>query len=486
MNTYKTVSEAHDALDRGELTVEKWVGQTIARAQKSELNAFLHFPTERALEKAREADRTQALNGGKVPRQKFPLFGIPLAVKDNLTVENVRTTCASRVLDNYIPPYTATAVARLESAGAICFAKTNLDEFAMGGSNENSAYGAVIHPTHSDRIPGGSSGGSAAAVGGGFCIAALGSDTGGSIRLPASYCGIVGLKPSYGRISRYGLVAFASSLDQVGPLTTSVEDSALLLDLMSGHDPMDSTSARLPATRTLAALKQQWSWKGLSVGVPRQFYEPGIQNEVRVSIQAVLDQIMQDGGKIIPVDLPHVKHAVAVYYLIAVSEASSNLSRFDGVRFGVRPPQATEANDLKSFYKSVRSQFGPEVKRRILLGTFALSAGYVDQYFHRAAQVRRLIQQDLTKAFESVDLILGPVSTTTAFRRGEKSHNPLSMYLNDLFTIPANLAGLPGMSVPCGHDAEGLPIGLQIMAPIFEEEKLLRAANWVEKRGYPA
>jgi aspartyl-tRNA(Asn)/glutamyl-tRNA(Gln) amidotransferase subunit A len=483
MKNYNTVAEIHDAFDRGEFSVVQWTQKTLEAAKTSQLNAYLHLDFDRALDQAKKADQLLASGQGRVPRTEFPLFGIPLAIKDNMAVRGQLTTCASKILEGYRAPYTATAVERLVSAGAICFGKTNLDEFAMGGSNENSAFGSVVHPTHSDRVPGGSSGGSAAAVGAGHCVAALGSDTGGSIRLPASYCGIVGLKPTYGRISRYGLVAFASSLDQIGPMTRTVEDAALLLDLMSGQDAADSTTAPLPATQAREALKKPWSWAGVRVGVPKEFYEPGMQPEVKEKIQAVLDEAVRAGAQVVSLNLEHLKHSVAVYYLVAVSEASSNLSRFDGVRFGVRPPSAMDAADLKTFYKKVRAQFGPEVKRRILLGTFALSAGYSDQYFQRAAQVRRLIQQDLLQALKEVDLILGPVSTTTAFRLGEKNQDPLQMYLNDLFTIPANLAGLPGLSVPCGKDQSGLPIGIQLMAGHFEEEKLLRAAQWIEQLG---
>ena len=476
----KTIQQLHDAFDRKEFSVEEWTRATLKKAQESRLNAFLHFPESRALQQAREADQKIQAAGGKVPREQFPLLGVPVAIKDNLVIEGERTTCGSKILENYIPPYTATSVSRLEQAGAISFSKTNLDEFAMGGSNENSAFGPVLHPTHPDRVPGGSSGGSAAAVGADLCVASLGSDTGGSIRLPANYCGVVGLKPTYGRISRSGLVAFASSLDQVGPFAHSVEDVATLMDVMSGWDPLDSTSARMDSTNTRHSLQSDWSWKGLKIGVPKEFFQPGLQSDVEQTLQKVLKEAEKQGAQLVSVSLPHVQHSVAVYYLVAVSEASSNLSRFDGVRFGVRPPEARDAGDLHTFYRKVRSRFGAEVKRRIVLGTFALSAGYADQYFSRAAQVRRLIQNDFIQAFQSVDLILSPVSTGTAYRLGSKTQNPLEMYLNDLFTIPANLAGIPAVSVPCGKDSEGLSIGAQWMAPAFQEDRLLGAAKWVE------
>jgi aspartyl-tRNA(Asn)/glutamyl-tRNA(Gln) amidotransferase subunit A len=474
----RTIRAAHDAFDSKALSAVELTREFLSAVASSSHNAFLTVTQERALEQAVIADQRIAAHGGRVPREQFPLLGIPLAIKDNLVIEGVRTTCASKILENYVPPYTSTAVARLEAKGAITLGKANLDEFAMGGSNENSAFGAVSHPTHSDRVPGGSSGGSAAAVGAGLCIGSLGSDTGGSIRLPASYCGVVGLKPTYGRISRYGLVAFASTLDQIGPLTTSVDDARILYEAMAGHDPLDSTSAPasvIPADAPPKALNQ------LRIGVPAEYFEKGgLEKGVEKSLQESLKWFESQGAKLVPVSLPHTKFAVAVYYVVAVSEASSNLSRYDGVRFGVRPPSTAEASDLDSFYRKVRAQFGPEVKRRIILGTFALSAGYADEYYNRACRVRRLIQRDFDQAFTQVDLIAGPVSTSTAYKIGEKSADPLSMYLNDIFTIPANLAGIPALSVPCGQ-SEGLPVGLHLMAPRFGEARLLAAAAAFEK-----
>jgi aspartyl-tRNA(Asn)/glutamyl-tRNA(Gln) amidotransferase subunit A len=474
-----TITQLHDAFDRKELSSEKLTRVYLDTARASKINAYLHFCEERAFKQASVADAIIAREG-RVPRDKFPLLGIPLAYKDNLVVDGVRTTCGSKVLENYIPPYTATAVQRLEAAGAIALGKTNCDEFSMGGSNENSAFGPVMHPTHPDRVPGGSSGGSAAAVGARLCAASLGSDTGGSIRLPASYCGVVGVKPTYGRISRSGLVAFASTLDQIGPLTRSVEDAAVLLDVMTGHDPLDSTSARRGPTRCREAVKSAPDWSKLRIGYAKEWFEELSQFDVHKPIWDALDWFKSKGAQVSEVSLPHASYAVATYYIIAVSEASSNLSRFDGVRFGVRPREAMEAGDLASFYQKVRAGFGAEVKRRIVLGTFALSSGYADAYYKRACQVRRLIKQDFDHAFKQVDLIAGPVSVSTAYKLGEKSNDPLSMYLNDTYTVSANLAGLPALSVPCG-DLFGLPVGLHLMAPQFQEEALLQAAHAFEK-----
>ncbi len=479
-----TIREIHDAYDRKTISATELTRGYLARAQADKLGAFLSVTEKRALAQAKRADEILAAKG-RVPREEFPLLGIPIALKDALTVEGERTTAGSKILENYIPPYTATSVARLEAAGVITLGKTNLDEFAMGGSNENSAYGPVKHPTHPDRVPGGSSGGSAAAVKAGLCVAALGSDTGGSIRLPASYCGIVGMKPTYGTVSRYGLIAFASSFDQIGPMSNTVEDSARLLSVMGGHDPADSTS--MPAKFQpdfLAPFRgagQEPDWKSLRVGVPEEYFGAGLTPEVEKATREALKWFESKGAKLVPLKLPHTKYSVAVYYLLAVSEASSNLSRFDGVRFGVRPPEADGASDLANFYSHTRALFGAEVKRRILLGTFALSSGYYDAYFKRAGQVRRLIQRDFSEAFSKVDVIAGPVSTSPAFRLGEKIGDPLQMYLNDLLTIPVNLAGLPALSIPCGESSERLPIGLQLIGPAFSDAKLLSVAHGFER-----
>lgn len=477
---FSTLSSLHDAFDAGKTRPSEIVKGYLDRIRKSDHNAFLTLCEERATAQAREADAVLAKEK-KTPRNRLPLFGLPLGVKDVLTMEGVRTTCASKILDNYVPPYTGTAMLRLEQSGAIPLGKLNMDEFAMGSSNENSAYGAVKHPTHSGRVPGGSSGASATAVKAGLCHASLGTDTGGSIRLPASFCGIVGLKPTYGRISRYGLVAFASSLDQIGPMTHSVEDAAALLQVMAGHDPMDSTSSLKPVGQYLQAVRSPCDWKGLRVGVPSEYFGEGLAADVRKTIESAIKLMEKKGAKIVPVQLKHTKYAVSTYYIVAASEASSNLSRFDGVRFGVRPKEAWEAPDPASFYKKVRGLFGPEVKRRIILGTFALSSGYYDAYYQRACQVRRLIKQDFDAAFQAVDLIVGPVAPTTAFKIGEKTADPLQAYLMDILTIPASLSGLPGLSLPCGAGDGGLPIGLQMLAPHFQEERLLNVASALEK-----
>jgi aspartyl-tRNA(Asn)/glutamyl-tRNA(Gln) amidotransferase subunit A len=480
MEKIKTIREIHDAFDSKTLSPVELAHEKLAAAKTDGGNAFLTLCEERAIAQAKAAAALLERDG-RVARDKMPLLGIPIGIKDNLTIDGVRTTCASKILENYVPPYTATAVARLEAAGAVVIGKTNLDEFAMGSSTENSAFGPVRHPTHPDHVAGGSSGGSGAAVRAGLCVAALGSDTGGSIRLPASYCGIVGVKPTYGRVSRFGLVAFASSLDQIGPMTSSVEDSAILLDVMSGNDPHDSTSVLDGRTEIVKALGESLDWARLRVGIPQEYFAGGLSVGVEKAIQDSLRWFEERGAKLVPISLPHTRYAVAVYYIVAVSEASSNLARYDGVRFGVRPHEASQAGDLLSFYKKVRANFGPEIKRRIILGTFALSSGYQDAYYRRACQVRRLIKQDFDQAFEKVDLIAGPVAPTTAFKLGEKVSDPLQMYLTDIFTIPANLAGLPAMSLPCGEDAEGLPVGLHLIAPHFGECRMFSIANAFEK-----
>ncbi len=476
-----TVREIHDAFDSGQLSPVALTQGYLEVAQKSHHNAFLTFCEKRALAQAKVAERLIA-HEGQVPREKFPLLGIPLGIKDVLTIDGVRTTCASKMLENYVPPYTATVVARLEAAGAVILGKTNMDEFAMGGSNENSAFGPVLHPTHSDRVPGGSSGGSATAVRAGLCVAALGSDTGGSVRLPASFCGIVGMKPTYGRLSRYGLIAFASSLDQVGPMTQTVEDAARLFEVMAGHDPLDSTSSLRSKENFVRTCLTVPDWSRIKIGVPNEYFVSGLAPNVEKSVRTALQWFESQGAKLVPISLPHTSYAVAVYYMVAVSEASSNLARYDGVRYGARPSLASETGDLATFYERVRANFGSEVKRRIILGTFALSSGYYDAYYRRACQVRRLIQQDFDEAFKTVDFIASPVSPTTAFRLGEKSQDPLKMYLNDIFTIPVNLAGLPALSVPCGEDSEKLPIGLHLIAPAFQEGRLLCLAHAFERR----
>ncbi len=480
MTTFNKISEIHDAFDAKKLSSTELTQDYFKKIKASQHNAYLALCEDRALKQAKDADSAIA-KSGKVPRDQFPLLGIPLGIKDLLTMDGVRTTSASKMLENYIPPYTATSVERLENAGAVSLGKLNMDEFAMGGSNENSAFGIVQHPTHAGYVPGGSSGGSATAVGADLCVAALGSDTGGSIRLPASYCGIVGLKPSYGRISRYGLIAFSSSLDQIGPMTKSVEDSALLLQVMAGHDPKDSTSSPKPTENFLAQTQKEPDWKSLRIGIPKEYWVQGMSPEVEASVRESLKFFEKKGAKLVDVTLPHTQYAVSVYYIVAVSEASSNLARIDGVRFGVRPPSADQVEDIADFYKKIRANFGPEVKRRIILGTFALSSGYYDAYFNKACQVRRLMKNDFDAAFNNCDMIAAPVSPSTAFKVGEKASDPLKMYLNDILTIPANLVGLPGLSVPCGKDSKGLPIGMQLIGPQWQDARILSVANAFEK-----
>lgn len=478
-----TIQEIHNAFDACKTTPLELTKQYLNQISTSKHNAFITVCSDRALKQAEVLTvDLKSKHGGKTPRASMPLFGIPLGIKDVLTMDGVRTTCASKMLDNYIPPYTATAVIKLEKAGAISLGKMNMDEFAMGSSNENSSYGPVLHPTHPDRVPGGSSGGSGAAVAANLCAAALGTDTGGSIRLPASFCGIVGMKPTYGRISRYGQIAFASSLDQIGPMTKSVEDAALLCQVMAGMDPLDSTSADVKVENWPQTVRDTRveSAKGLRVGVPKEYFIDGIDAEVKSAIEGMIQKLKTQGAEIVPVSLPHTEYAVATYYVIAVSEASSNLSRYDGVRFGFRPPEAMSAGNLVDFYKKVRANFGAEVKRRIILGTFALSSGYYDAYYRKAGQVRRLMRNDFENAFKQVDVIVSPVSPTTAFKLGEKAKDPLKMYLTDIFTIPASMAGLPAMSVPVGKDQQGLSVGMHMIAPRFHETALFKVGRIVE------
>ncbi len=434
------------------------------------LDAFLHVLEERALEQARAVDAEA--DAGRDPG---PLAGVPVALKDVLGLEGVPTTCGSLILENYRPLFTATAVSRLESAGAVIVGKTNMDEFAMGSSTENSAYKKTRNPWDAARVPGGSSGGSAAAVAAGMVPLALGSDTGGSIRQPAALCGVVGLKPSYGRVSRYGLVAYASSFDQIGPLARSVEDAALVASVLSGRDPFDATTASEPVPDFLRELERGVT--GLRVGVPRAFLESGVEKGVLAAFEAAVAALAELGATVVEVALPTLPHAIATYYLIATAEASSNLARFDGVRCGLR---AGAARDLASLYGDTRDRgFGPEVKRRILLGTFALSAGYYEAYYARAQRARALLRADFARTFAACDAVATPTTPTPAFRLGEKTDDPLQMYLADIFTVPANLAGLPALSLPCGFSS-GLPVGLQLVGRRFEESTLLRLGHAYE------
>jgi aspartyl-tRNA(Asn)/glutamyl-tRNA(Gln) amidotransferase subunit A len=436
--------------------------------QDPEIGAYLTLSKERALAKAVEIDALAA-RGDELP----PLGGVPVAIKDVMATRGVRTTAGSKILGNYVPPYDCTAVARMEAAGAVILGKLNCDEFAMGSSNENSAWRPVRNPRDLSRVPGGSSGGSAAALAARMAVATLGSDTGGSIRQPASFCGVVGLMPTYGRVSRYGLIAFASSLDRIGPLTKTVTDAAVVLRTIAGRDPMDSTSANAPVPNYVAELEKPV--RGLKLGVPKEYFGEGLDVEVRNAVETAIQKLAKVGCEVIPISLPHTKYAIPAYYIVATAEASSNLARFDGVRYGYR---ASEADSLSETYRRSRDQgFGAEVKRRIMLGTYALSAGYYDAYYVKAQKVRTLLAQDFMTAFNKVDAIVTPTSPTAAFKLGEKVDDPLAMYLADIFTVTANLAGIPGISVPCGETKEKLPIGLQILGRHFDEATILRVGH---------
>jgi aspartyl-tRNA(Asn)/glutamyl-tRNA(Gln) amidotransferase subunit A len=435
------------------------------------INAFLHVDREGALAQAKRMDEAVA-SGAPLGA----LAGVPVGIKDVLTTKGQPTTAGSKILENYRPPYTATAVQRMIDAGAVILGKTNCDEFAMGSSNENSAYGPVRNPHDTDRVPGGSSGGSAAAVAAGMAVATLGTDTGGSIRQPASFCGVVGVLPTYGRVSRYGLIAYASSLDRVGPFAASVRDAALVLNVIAGYDPLDATSSLQPVPDYTAEIDKGVS--GMRLGVPAEYFGEGLDAEVRSTIEATIERLREAGAEIVPVSLLHTRYAVPTYYVIATAEASANLARFDGVRYGYRAP---EAKTLAEMYRLSREGgFGAEVKRRILLGTYVLSAGYYDAYYKKAQQVRRLLTDDFVTAFKGVDAILTPAAPTPAFKIGEKTDDPMAMYLADIYTVTANLAGICGISVPCGASREGLPIGLQILGNHFAESTVLRVAQAVE------
>ncbi len=471
-----TIHEVSERLRAGDVTAVELTEAVIDRILDvdDEVKAYLTLTPEAALEQARVADQR------RTDGDDNPLLGVPLAIKDVLCTRGIATTCGSRILEGFVPPYDATAVARLKEAGAVLLGKTNTDEFAMGSSTENSAFFTTHNPWDLERVPGGSSGGSAAAVAADECMAALGSDTGGSVRQPASLCGLVGFKPSYGRVSRYGLIAFASSLDQIGVLTKDVTDAALLLEAIAGHDPQDSTSMDAPVPDYAAALQGSDGLRGVRVGVPREFFDvEGVEAAVEDAVRAAVDRMAELGAEVREVSLPHSEDALPVYYLIAPAEASANLARYDGVRYGLR---VDEGDGLLAMYRATRGQgFGPEVKRRVMLGTYALSAGYYDAYYLKAQQVRTLIKADFDAAFEEVDVIVGPTTPSTAFRIGEKIDDPLQMYLSDVFTLSMNLAGLCGLSLPCGFDGQGLPIGLQITGPAFGEERVLRAAHAYEQ-----
>lgn len=436
------------------------------------IHAFLSLDREGALKKAREIDAAAA-KGEPLPA----LAGVPIGIKDVLTLEGLPATAGSKILEGYRPPYTATAIRRLADAGAVLLGKMNCDEFAMGSSNENSAYGPVRNPHAIDRVPGGSSGGSAAAVAAGMAVATLGTDTGGSIRQPASFCGVVGVLPTYGRVSRYGLIAFASSLDRIGPFAATVRDAATVLGVMAGHDPLDATSSPEPVPDYTANINA--GVPGLRLGVPAEYFAEGLDPEVRRAVEGAIEQLRASGAEIKAISLPHTRYAVPTYYVIATAEASANLARFDGVRYGYRAP---DANTLSAMYRRSREGgFGPEVKRRIMLGTYVLSAGYYDAYYKKAQQVRRLLTNDFLTAFEQVDAILTPTAPTPAFKLGEKVDDPVSMYLADIYTVTGSLAGICGISVPCGESREDLPIGMQILGKHFDEATIFRVGQAVEK-----
>jgi aspartyl-tRNA(Asn)/glutamyl-tRNA(Gln) amidotransferase subunit A len=440
-------------------------------AENAKTNAYLTLAKDRALAQADRIDRI-ADKGDPLPA----LGGVPIAIKDVMSTQGVRTTAGSKILENYIPAYDCTAVERLERAGAVILGKTNCDEFAMGSSNENSAYGPVRNPRDPQRVPGGSSGGSAACVAAGTAVAALGSDTGGSIRQPAAFCGVVGLMPTYGRVSRYGLIAFASSLDHIGPLTKSVKDAAILLQQIAGRDPLDSTTADVEVPDFVSEIEKPVT--GLKIGIPKEYFGEGLDPEVRKAVENGIQLLVKAGCEAVPVSLPHTAYAIPTYYVVATAEASSNLARYDGVRYGYR---SAGVRTLSEMYRQSRDEgFGPEVKRRIMLGTYALSAGYYDAYYLKAQKVRTLLARDFQQVFEKVDAVVTPTTPTPAFKLGEKTDDPLAMYLADIYTVTADLTGIPGISVPCGKSASGLPIGMQILGKHFDESMILRLGHALE------
>jgi aspartyl-tRNA(Asn)/glutamyl-tRNA(Gln) amidotransferase subunit A len=468
-----TIAGVREALQAKKISARELTKEFYGRIERRnpELNAFLTLCPERAYAQADRVDASIAQG-----RAVEPLAGVPVAVKDVLSTRGVRTTCGSKILESYVPAYDATAIERLEGAGAVILGKTNCDEFAMGSSNENSAYGVVRNPVAPDRVPGGSSGGSAAAVAAGLSVVALGTDTGGSIRQPGAYCGIPATMPTYGRVSRYGLIAFASSLDRIGPFATGISDVATVMAVIAGHDSNDSTSAAVPVPDYLTEIETPV--KGMRIGVPEDYFGAGLDLEVKAKVQTGIALLEKLGCVRVPLHMPHTDYAIATYYIVATAEASSNLARYDGVRYGLRVPGAT----LMEMYRKTRERgFGPEVKRRIMLGTYALSSGYYDAYYLRAQKVRALIAQDFSDAFQKVDAIITPTTPTPAFKLGEKTADPLEMYLADIYTVTGSLAGVPGISVPCGKTKCGLPIGMQIFGPHFGEARILQLARAFEK-----
>lgn len=475
MELYRlNILKLHSMLKTGEVSVTEIVQSVLKRIEQAgeKVHAYVTVLGDKALEEAKNLDENIRK---EVLMER--LYGIPLAIKDNMCVKNVLTTCSSKILSNFIPPYNATVVEKLKESQSVFIGKANMDEFAMGSSTENSFLGTTRNPWSLDRIPGGSSGGSAAAVASDMCIAALGSDTGGSIRQPAACCGVVGLKPTYGLVSRYGLVAFASSLDQIGPITKDVTDCAIMLNAIAGHDHRDSTSVSMKIPDYLSFLAK--NIRGIKIGIPKEYFIEGLDKDVKESINSAIKKLADEGAEIINVSLPHTEYAVSTYYILATAEASSNLARYDGVKYGY---QCKGAKDLLEMYSRTRAEgFGAEVKRRIMLGTYVLSSGYYDAYYRKAQKARTLIKEDFDKAFEKADILLTPTTPTTAFKIGEKSDDPLQMYLSDIFTISVNLGGVPAMSVPCGFDRNGLPVGLQLIGKHFDEGTILKVAYCYEQ-----
>lgn len=472
MEKFRTIHQINTRIENGESTYEEVIQAYLDRIDQVEpqVDALLQVYKEEALTLARSADEQEG-------KPHSPLFGIPFALKDNICMEGMETTCASKILRGFIPPYSATVSEKLRKAGALVLGRANMDEFAMGSSNENSSIKPTHNPWDIARVPGGSSGGSAASVAADEVVFALGTDTGGSIRQPASFCGVVGMKPTYGLVSRYGLIAFASSLDQIGPITKDVTDCALVLNQIAGHDERDSTSVKRETEDYTTYLER--NIRGMKIGIVSEHYGDGLQSEVRDSLLAAVEVYKALGAEVVDVALPNANYALSAYYIISSAEASSNLARYDGIRYGFR---AEEYDDLLDLYKKTRSQgFGAEVKRRIMLGTYALSSGYYDAYYKKALQVRTLIKEDFDRAFGECDVILTPTCPTTAFKIGEKSADPLEMYLTDIYTVPVNIAGIPAISIPCGFDHQGLPIGLQLMGPAFGERDILKVAYAFEQ-----
>ena len=474
LNPVVKLSELQSLYRQGKSTPSEQAELLIRRVEtRKKLNALVWFDPEFLRRQARDLEESS-------PKAAGPLWGIPVLVKDNICVEGVPTTCASKVLAGFRPPYSATVVERLKKAGALLMGMANMDEFAFGSSCEHSCYGPTRNPWDLERVPGGSSGGSAAAVAAGLTPLALGSETGGSVRQPASFCGVVGLKPTYGRISRYGLIAFASSLDQIGPMAKTVADNAALFQAIAGFDPRDSTSAQVPVSE--AGPEHSPDLKGMRLGVPREYFGKGVDPEVQSALEKAIEQLKQLGAVVNEVSLPHTEFAVPTYYIVATAEASSNLARFDGVRFGHRAKAKSGPFSMQEMFTRSREEgFGPEAKRRITLGTFVLSSGYYDAYYNRALKVRTLIKRDFDRVFEKVDCLVTPTAPTAAFRLGEKTEDPLTMYLSDIFTIPVNLAGVPGLSLPCGFTKGGLPVGMQLIAKPFAEETLFRVGHAYEQ-----